>query len=460
MALERPSDALAVSQPAEATARLVDRRHELGYRDLTCFALISIVAARWVPMAAHGGPGAVTLWILSAIFFVAPMADATAALVARDPQAGGLYLWTRRDFGPGHGFLCGFMYWIGIAVLFPTAGMMYAQVGLSMFDAGGPPTTASRVETLALCLAIIWGALIANLVGLRIGKWAENAGALATMAIGVVMVAVAWIVWNRHGAATALNFTPPMQWGTLSFWALIAYGSSGMEGPGAMAAHIAHPPGPTMRKAGWTAAVLALCFYAGTTVAFLVILPPGEISILNGFAEVTGAASAVLGTRWLSPLIAILVLIGGVGFIGSFGASASQLPLAAAADGLLSPRLAELHPRWQTPHRAILALGVVSTVIVLAYQLGDSARAALDELLALMVITGFIPYLYFFGSAWKTGRRLSAISGGAVTIIAIACAMIPPEGDTNLWLFEGKLIGGTLLVAAGAWAAYRWPRAT
>ena len=50
--------------------------------------------------AAHAGPGAILLWFLAAIFFVVPVAIAVAALTVRNPRAGGIYLWTRGDFGP------------------------------------------------------------------------------------------------------------------------------------------------------------------------------------------------------------------------------------------------------------------------------------------------------------------------------------------------------------------------
>ena len=84
--------------------------------------------------------------------------------------------------------------------------------------------------------------------------------------------------------------------------------------------------------------------------------------------------------------------------------------------------------------------------------------AAYDELVSLMVITGFLPYLYIFGSGWKAGKRLSAMSGIAVTLLALACAAVPPDSITNTWLFEGKLAGGTLVVAASAWLVYRGRR--
>jgi glutamate:GABA antiporter len=72
-----------------------------------------------------------------------------------------------------------------------------------------------------------------------------------------------------------------------------------------------------------------------------------------------------------------------------------------------------------------------------------------------MVITGFLPYLYIFGNAWKAGKRLSAISGGAITVLALICSVVPPNEITNVWLFEGKLTAGTLAVLVSAWLVYQ-----
>jgi hypothetical protein len=88
-----------------------------------------------------------------------------------------------------------------------------------------------------------------------------------------------------------------------------------------------------------------------------------------------------------------------------------------------------------------LALALAATFLLVVYQLGDSVRAAHDELVSLMVITGFIPHLYIFGSAWKAGKRLSAASGLAITAVAILSSVVPPTVVTNTWLFEGKFDG-------------------
>src|SRR5713101_9733857 len=108
-------------------------KRELRVGDLTLFAIACIVSTRWLPIAAHAGPGSVTLWLLAAVFFVVPLTVSVAALVAKYPEAGGLYLWARRDFGAWPGFLCFWVYWVGIAFLFPTASLLYIKVGFSMF---------------------------------------------------------------------------------------------------------------------------------------------------------------------------------------------------------------------------------------------------------------------------------------------------------------------------------------
>jgi amino acid transporter len=312
----------------------------------------------------------------------------------------------------------------------------------------------SRPHLLAATLVLIWTALVANLAGLKIGKWAENLGALSTVVLGVLLLVVACLTWGKRGSATPMHVLPSWNWGTVSFWAAIAYATSGMEGPGAMAAE-ARDPERTMRRAGWLSSAIATSFYVSATFAFLVILPPERITELNGYADTAQEAGRLLGATWLSPLVAVLVLIGGVGFLGGIGTASSQLPFAAGADGLLPKAVGKLHPRWGSPHISILALGLLATFLLVVYQLGDNMRAAYNELVSLMVITGFMPYLYIFGSAWKAGKRISAVSGGAVTLLALAAAAVPPDGTSHVLLFEFKLAAGTLGVMLAAWLIYR-----
>src|ERR1700686_1837952 len=105
-------------------------RRELGARDLTLFAIASIGGARWIAAAAPPGSGSILLWLLAALFFLIPLSIAVAALTIRHPSAGGMYIWTRADFGPWHGFLCFWIYWMGVAIWFPSAALFYMSAAV------------------------------------------------------------------------------------------------------------------------------------------------------------------------------------------------------------------------------------------------------------------------------------------------------------------------------------------
>jgi amino acid transporter len=158
---------------------------------------------------------------------------------------------------------------------------------------------------------------------------------------------------------------------------------------------------------------------------------------------------------WLAPVIAVLVMASAVGQFGGLGTSVSRLPFVVGVDQLLPAAFGKVHRRWGTPHISILTLGVLASFLLIAIQLGDTMRAAYQALVSLMLINGFLPYLYIFGSAWKAGKRVSAISGWAITLLAIFCSVVPTAEITNVWLFETKLAVGTAAVIATAWLLYR-----
>ena len=105
-------------------------KRELGLRDLTLFAIACIVGcpldsgcracrSRFGHAVAAGGG------LLRRARSLSPW----QRCASKYPGAGGLYLWTRGDFGPWHGFLCFWIYWMGIAFWFPSAAMFYMTRG-------------------------------------------------------------------------------------------------------------------------------------------------------------------------------------------------------------------------------------------------------------------------------------------------------------------------------------------
>jgi glutamate:GABA antiporter len=79
----------------------------LTLRDLVFFNLVAVIGITWVATAARAGPSALTLGLLAAILFFIPQGLAVIQLSSSFPEEGGIYAWTKKEFGEGHGFVCG-----------------------------------------------------------------------------------------------------------------------------------------------------------------------------------------------------------------------------------------------------------------------------------------------------------------------------------------------------------------
>ena len=177
-------------------------RREFGLRDITLFAIACIVGARWIAPAAHAGSGSLALWLLGALLFMIPLSIAVAELTARHPHVGGMYVWARADFGEWHGFLCFWVYWVAIAIWFPPAAMFYSSAAAWMLGPEFAHLASDRTYLITASLVAIWIALGTNIIGVRIGKWTENIGAIASWILGILLAVAAWKVWLKHGSAT------------------------------------------------------------------------------------------------------------------------------------------------------------------------------------------------------------------------------------------------------------------
>jgi APA family basic amino acid/polyamine antiporter len=303
-------------------------------------------------------------------------------------------------------------------------------------------------------LASIWIALFTNLIGMRVGKWTENIGGFTSWLLGGILIAVGLLVYFKRGSATEMHLMPDWNWGTLRFLGGIAFALSGIEVLGMMSAEIRRPE-RTVVPATWMGTASSTLFYVASTLALLVLLQPSAIGELHGLADGVHAAAVFLVLPWLTPVMAAIVVVNSVGGWGGWGAAVSRMPYAAGVDHLLPASFARLHPKWRTPHVAILWFGFVASFLLIAIQLGDTLNAGYQTLLSLMVLVGFLPYFYVFGSAWKSGRKVAAISGSAMTAVTVISSMIPGEDVSNVWAFEAKLLAGAGLMIGSAWFVYR-----
>jgi amino acid transporter len=131
-------------------------------------------------------------------------------------------------------------------------------------------------------------------------------------------------------------------------------------------------------------------------------------------------------------------------------AGTARIPFVAGVDRVLPAAFGRVHPRWQTPHVALLVQGGVATLFVLAGLVGSTVGDAYLTLVDTTIVLFFIPYLYMFAAYLRLRRRRtiwSALTGWvglAAVVLSIALSFVPGAGIQNPAAFEAKVIGGVV----------------
>jgi len=447
-----------------ATARL---RRALGLGDVTWFLVVAVVGLRWIATAAAVGPNALVIWLIGFVALFVPLAFTVVELSSRYPQEGGLYVWTQRAFGDYPGFLAGWMYWASNFTYFP--GVLYfgAASALFAFGAHGHALDASVPYFVIASLGGLGVALALNVVGLNVGRHLHNAGALGTWLPVALLVGAGVVACARFGSATewtARSFAPGAHLQDLVLWSTIAFAFGGLETASFLSDEI-RDPRRTIPRAIVLSGVLITAIYVLGTIAVLLALPHREVSGLTGILQAIERASSRVGASWITSVAAILVTVGSLGGVGVWLASTGRITFVAGVDRFMPPAFAKLHPRWGTPHVALLVQGAGAAVFTLWSQAGTGVRGAYDALVGMTVIAYFIPLVMMFAALIALQREpagpdVMRIPGGrpvaivmgvlgiATTGISMVLAALPPAGDPHPALAVGRVIGGTVLLVA------------
>src|SRR5437762_9703096 len=145
-------------------------RRALTFRDLVLFYLVTTFSLRWIATAAAAGPSALVIWVMAAIGLFIPLVFTVLELSSRYPEEGGIYVWSKRAFGPFAGFITGWTYWGSNLPYFP--GLLYFGAANALFI-GGPAWqawSANSVYFIAFAAVGLAIAVTMNVVGLNVGK--------------------------------------------------------------------------------------------------------------------------------------------------------------------------------------------------------------------------------------------------------------------------------------------------
>ena len=250
-------------------------RRALGARDLVFFYLATTFSLRWFATAAAAGPSALVLWLLGAACLFVPLLFTVIELSSRYPDEGGMYVWSKRAFGPFSAFITGWTYWASNLPYLP--GLLYFIAANALFIGGAPAQKLSNNSTYFITVSIV-GLLVSvwfNVIGLNIGKWLSNVGAIAGWIPVAFLILFGLYSWSKYGSATPMtphSFIPGTNLKDLIFFSTIAFAYAGVEAPSTMGEEIVDAR-RTIPKAVLIAGVLiAILYILGTFAVLLALL--------------------------------------------------------------------------------------------------------------------------------------------------------------------------------------------
>ncbi|HXY47995.1 MAG TPA: APC family permease [Terriglobales bacterium] len=443
----------------------------MGFRDLFLFYVVTGISLRWIATAASSGPSSVVIWVGAWLAFYTPLALSVVELSSRYPNEGGLYVWSQRAFGDFSGFMSAWTYWICNLPYFPT--VLYFAAGNILFVRRHAWMHLSSNTTYYIVFAVLGLAAVTvlNLFGLDVGRWLHNLGAICMWIPAFLIIAMGFVARHRFGSATPFtvaSMTPNTRLHDMVFWSVLTFAFSGCEAASFMGEEIKNPRRTIPLALFSAGATVALCYILGT-VGVLLALPPAEVGNLQGLMQAVLKTAHRVGLEEAIPFTALLITVSNLGAAGAFLAAVARLPFVAGIDRYLPPIFGQLHPRWRTPWFALLTQAVFGVFFVFLGQVGTSVKGAYDVLVALSVITYFIPFLYLFASMLKLqgepagadvirvpgGRpvaTLLAIVGLLTTTLTIILSLIPQADEPNKLLYVLKVIGLTAIpIAIGMW---------
>lgn len=356
-------------------------RRVMGFADLVLFFVITGFGLMWVSTAAKAGPAGITFWLIAGVVFYLPLGVCVLALTARQPGEGGLYLWARESFGEFAGFITGWCYWFANLAYLPFVLYFVAGTALSLGGSRWQHLNAEPLYFIHFSLAALTVVTAVNIVGLDVGKWLHNIGAVGTWLPAVALTALSAGAWTRSGSVTDLswaNFVPQPNLRDAVVWGAVVFSLTGLEAASILGNEI-RDVRRLIAPALVIGATLTLATSIVTTLAILVVVPVEQARAGGSdlFMQSYAAAAAGAGVGGWVPLIAVLVAVGHLGKVGAWSAAGARLPFVAGLDRRLPPAFGRLHRRWGTPHVALLSqAGIIAALLVLG-QAGHDGQGRL-----------------------------------------------------------------------------------
>lgn len=395
------------------------------------------------PAAQVAGSG-----LLAAIFIAAvPMvlfAMVYAWLASALPVSGASYEWPRRFLGPFVGFAITWMRILSnVGAMVLLARVLTNYLGMAF--------AVPAIPVMALTITTVFAL---NYVGVQVAARAQ------TLLMGLLVVILALFVATGVPVAHAATMGSPLDVGATAILAAVPLMISlflGIESAVEIGEEVRDPK-RTIPLGILLAIILTAVIYASVAATALALIGPKALAA--SAAPLLEAARVPLG-RWALPIILGAATVSIIKAMNSNALVFSRSIFAMGRGGGLPAAIAAVHPRFGTPHRAILFCYVFVMLglflpnslvfLLLAVNIPTMLKYLACSLCAIRLASTGGPIAD--GAALKFTPRTIIVVGWAAVVCAIAIILVGIEADGRPYLLVfGWLALGTLYYGLRKWS--------
>ncbi|OGO91149.1 MAG: transporter [Coxiella sp. RIFCSPHIGHO2_12_FULL_42_15] len=447
----------------------------LGVFSLAMMTAGSVDSIRNLPATALFGSSLIFFFILGALFFLLPCALVSAELASTSKSHGGIYAWVNQAFGQTTGFLAVWFQWIENVIWYPTILSFVAGTVAYIIN---PALTSNKIFLIAVILTAFWGTTLINLLGIKSSAFFGNICAVLGLLVPMTLIIALGAVWIFTGNPLQIEFTRTAllpQFNNTSIWVSltgIMMSFCGMEIAAVHSSDVRDPQRSYPRAMLITTAVILLTLICGS-LAIAVVLPEQKISLVAGIMQAFDAFFSVYHLQWLLPLIAMTLVVGGMGGVNNWIIAPTRGLMLALRESR-APAILSRCNRRGAPKILLLSQAVIVTIITLIFLLLPTINSSYWLLTALAAQLYMLMYIIMFiaairlryknvarqpgfvipGGQW--GMWIVAGAGLMGSIATFIIGFIPPDNMQidRVWNYEGLLLSGLLLMTIVPFFAY------
>ena len=362
-------------------------QRRLGTFDAVTIGLGSMVGAGiFVALAPAAAAAGSSLLIALAVAAVVAYCNAasSARLAALYPQSGGTYIYARERLGEFWGYTAGWSFIVGKTA---SCAAMALTVGYYAWPG----------QAHAVAVAAVVALTTLNYTGIQ--KSALLTRIIVALVLAVLAVVVGVVLGFGDMAGSRLAFGHVSVRGVLQAAGLLFFAFAGYARIATLGEEV-RDPARTIPRAIPIALGIALLVYA--VVAVTVVGELGSVTLASATAPLADAVRAA-GLPNLVPMVRVGAAVAALGSLLALILGVSRTTLAMARDRHLPHALAAVHPRFKSPHRAEVVVGVVVAAV-----------AALVDVRGAIGFSSFAVLLYYAianASAWTLGRKVIPVIG-------------------------------------------------